>query len=95
MLRHRSAIKRARQNKKRRARNRKTKSEVRKVIKQVVKTKDKEQLNKAYSIIDRAAKTGALHRNTAGRKKSKLAKLVNLSSSSETPKPLTDSAPEK
>ena len=38
-----------------------------------------EQLNTAKSIIDNAAKKGVLHRNTAARKISRLANLVNKS----------------
>ena len=37
----------------------------------------KTALSRAVSAIDRAAKKGVLHKNTAARKKSKLAKMVN------------------
>lgn len=79
MLRHKSAIKRARQNKKIRVRNKKLSVGVHKIVKEVLKSKSEDTLKKAYNIIDKAAKKGILHRNTAARKKSRLARLVNSS----------------
>ena len=76
MLRHRSTIKRARQDKKKRLRNRRTKSIVHTTIKEAKHSKTDESLSKAYSTIDTARKKGVLHRNTAARKKSRLAKLI-------------------
>lgn len=75
-LRHRSTIKRARQNEKTRLRNRKVKLEMKSAIKQAKKSKTQEDLKKAYSVIDRARKRGVIHPNTAARKKSRLAKFV-------------------
>ncbi len=83
-----SAIKRDRQAKKRRARNLTIKTAVHKDTKAVTATvaagKDAAKaLAAAYSEIDRAVKKGYLHKNTAARRKSQLAKLVG----SKTPKP--------
>ena len=66
---------------KRRARNNAIKSSVRTASRKV-RENDKtaeaaELLNKASSLIDKAARKGALHKNTAARKKSRLAKRVN------------------
>ena len=76
MLRHRSTIKRARQDKKKRLRNRRVKSIVHTAIKEVRHSKTDEALSKAYFAIDTARKKGVLHRNTAARKKSRLAKFI-------------------
>ena len=81
---HASALKRARQNELRRLRNRMTKTR----LKHVVKTVREEaatsgtptihaRLNEAKSVIDKAAKKGAIHKKTAARKISRLSKLVN------------------
>lgn len=65
-----SAKKRLRQNPKRRL--------VNQVVKTRIKTETKKALagqeNSAVSIIDRAFAKGVIHRNTAARKKSRLAK---------------------
>ena len=84
MANHPSALKRARQNEARRMRNRSVKTKVKKVIKSVrlavEEGSDKsaaDQLNSAKSIIDKAAKKGAIHKKTAARKISRLSKRVN------------------
>ena len=84
MANHPSALKRARQNEARRTRNRSVKTKVKKVIKTVrlavEEGSDKaaaDQLNLAKSIIDKAAKQGAVHKKTAARKISRLSKHVN------------------
>ncbi|MBI5137174.1 MAG: 30S ribosomal protein S20 [Nitrospirae bacterium] len=84
MANHRSAEKRARQAIVRRARNRSIMSTLRTAIKKVetaVQGNDKASaataLTQATSAIDRAAGKGVLHRNTAGRKVSRLTNLVN------------------
>ena len=50
-------------------------------LEQAVEAKDAEQAQTAYrelsSRIDRAARTGVFHKNTAARKKSRAARLVN------------------
>jgi small subunit ribosomal protein S20 len=84
MANHPSAAKRARQALVRRDRNRSVRSSVRTAIKQVeaaVAAKDREAaataLNQATSAIARATSKGVLHKNTAGRRVSRLHLLVN------------------
>ncbi len=79
-----SAQKALRQNIKRRLQNAAAKNKVRtlaKKLKKMVAEKNAEEAKKtlvlATKTIDKAAKTGVLKKNTASRKKSNLAKLVN------------------
>jgi len=74
--RRKSADKRHIQSQKRRLKNRAVKSRIRTTLKKTTA----ENLNKAYSLIDKAVKTRAVHKKTAGRMKSKLARQL-------TPKP--------
>jgi len=78
---HKSAMKRIRQDKKRRARNRIVKSQVKGAVKAVRQAETAEdaqaKLVAASSTIDKAAKKGIVHKRTAARKKSRLAKKVN------------------
>ncbi|MBI3961848.1 MAG: 30S ribosomal protein S20 [Deinococcus sp.] len=76
-----SQLKRVRQNLKRRLRNKAKKSAIKSQshlvieLAQAGKAVEAEQaLRKAMSLIDKAAKGSALHRNTASRKKSRLTK---------------------
>ena len=78
-----SAKKRMRQSEKRNELNRKKRSAVRTAEKKIVKAVDANKLdeaNAAYqtysSLIDKAAKTNIYHKNTAARKKSRLAKRI-------------------
>jgi small subunit ribosomal protein S20 len=79
-----SAKKRVRQNAKKKAINRARKSEVKTGIKRledVIKTGDaaaaKEQLKAVARDLDKVSSTSTMHKNTAARKKSRLAKRVN------------------
>ncbi|MCM8764977.1 MAG: 30S ribosomal protein S20 [Candidatus Omnitrophica bacterium] len=77
-----SVLKKQRQEEKRRIRNKqalaKIKTLIKKTRKQILDGKEyKPTLNTAIKEIDRAASKGILHRNTAGRKKSRLMKIVN------------------
>jgi small subunit ribosomal protein S20 len=81
---HKSAIKRHRQNEKRRLQNRVVKTRMKTVTKKLVqaeKSGDSQailnEFIRAKSAIDKAAKKGVIHPNTASRKKSRLAKSVN------------------
>jgi len=81
---HKSAEKRARQNEKRRVRNKAVKTRVKHATKEVRRTAaetSKEEalakLKAAQSIINKAHKKGVVHKKTAARKISRLAKLVN------------------
>ncbi|MCX7822852.1 MAG: 30S ribosomal protein S20 [Syntrophobacterales bacterium] len=84
MLRHKSAIKRARQSEKRRLRNRARKTRMKTAIKAVetaMFSKDPElvmeRLREAMSIIDKTASKGTIHKNKAARKISRLHRKVN------------------
>jgi small subunit ribosomal protein S20 len=81
---HKSALKRAGQNERRRLRNKAVKTIVKNEIKAVRLATSQSsaqdtaaRLNSAKSKIDKAAKKGVLHKRTAARKISRLAKRVN------------------
>jgi len=81
---HRSALKRARQSEIRRLRNKSYRTRINNVTKQVRLAKGESsgetmttKLNIAKSVIDRAAKKGVIHKKTAARKISRLAKFSN------------------
>ena len=86
MANHKSALKRARQSEIRRMRNKSYRTRVNNVTKQV-RLADGEssgetittKLNIAKSVIDIAAKKGIIHKRTAARKISRLAKFANTS----------------
>lgn len=78
-----SAKKAMRQAERRRVVNTKTKTKMKAAVKQVRKSvleknsdSTLEELKKAYSALDKAAKKGVIHKNTANRKKSRLAKAI-------------------
>ncbi len=84
MANHKSALKRARQTVKREARNVSVKSRVKKAVKTTRaiieegdSAKAKESLSRAVPIIHKAASKGVLHKRTASRKISRLAKALN------------------
>ncbi len=84
MANHKSAIKRARQNEIKRIQNKRLKTRIKKVTKEIRLAGDESQkstalnrLSIAKSVIDKAAKKGAIHRNTASRKISRLSKVVD------------------
>lgn len=79
-----SSLKRARQTKGRNVRNKRVKKAFKTAVKKlelaIKEKKDKQELipllNKAVSLIDKAATKGVLHKNTAARKKSLLNKKI-------------------
>lgn len=84
MIRHKSAKKRARQNKKCYQHNRAIKSSVKTGVKNlsaVLEKKNRDEslpaLKKVISTISRAASKGVIHKKTAARKISRLTKRVN------------------
>ncbi len=82
MANHKSAIKRIAQSEKKRLRNRITKTRVKNAVKKVYATAQAgetttAQLTEAQSLIDKAAKKGVIHRNTAARKISRLVTKFN------------------
>jgi small subunit ribosomal protein S20 len=80
---HKSALKRAGQNERRRLRNKAVQTRVKNVVKDVRLAVAQDgadaagKLNAAKSAIDKAAKKGVLHKKTASRKISRLARQVN------------------
>ena len=84
MAKTKSAEKRIRQSEKRRERNIIVKSQVKTAVKKLLLAvesrnleKSKVSLEKAISVIDKAAAKGVIHKNTASRKISRLTKKVN------------------
>ncbi len=78
-----SAIKRMKQSEARRQRNRKVKSQLKSAVKQFLISLegDVEEAQRSYAsatkVIDKAAAKGVLHKKTAARKKSRLARRLN------------------
>ncbi len=77
---HKSAVKRMRTNERDRKRNVAVKSQVRSATRKVREEAKSEGagelLKNAHSVLDNAARKGVVHRNTANRMKSRLAKAV-------------------
>ena len=74
-----SAMKRIRQNERRRLRNRAVRSQVRSALKDARAAQGAEQktsIAEAIRSLDRAVSKGVIHRNTAARKKSALARRI-------------------
>ena len=80
MANHKDALKRVRQAEKRRLHNRyyakNMRNEVKKFRALTDKSEAEAQLNKIYSIIDKVAKRGTIHKNKAANLKSKMTKVV-------------------
>ena len=76
-----SSHKRLRQNRRARLRNRSARSELRTVLKKASATSDRGEMEalmpQAVSVIDKSVRKGVLHRNTAARYKSDLARRAN------------------
>lgn len=72
-----SAKKALRQNKRRHTRNLAAAAAWKKAMKQAKKMpQNKEFLSRAYQALDKAVKTGVMKKNTASRKKSRLARSI-------------------
>ena len=84
--RHTGALKAQRQAVKRTSQNKGLMKKVRVATKQVLASLKAEDLKKAASNIDKAAKKKTIHWKTAARKKSRLAKAVNKGAKKETAK---------
>lgn len=80
MAHHKSALKRIRQSRKRRLYNRANKRLVKQAIRAVREAKTYEEamqlVNKAYSILDKVAARGVIHKNKAANHKSAVAKIA-------------------
>jgi len=74
----RSATKRSRQTLRRAVRNRSVKTQLRKLQKQIRSAPERsaDQIRAAISAIDKAAKSGVIHRNAANRRKARLNKAL-------------------
>ncbi|WP_420595936.1 30S ribosomal protein S20 [Deinococcus sp.] len=89
-LRHKSAQKRHRQSLKRRMINRSRKSTIKTFTKKAVVAATQNAQNaaemqqKAESLLDKAAKGSTMHKNTAARKKSRLAKAINRAKAAQS-----------
>ena len=84
MANHKSALKRARQNEIRRMRNKAVKTNVKTAVKDIRLSIDEnaaeaaaQKFDAAKSVISKAAKKGVIHKKTAARKISRLAKRIN------------------
>lgn len=81
MANHKSAKKRVRQNERRRLVNKMAISKLKTFTKKLLATTNKEEAEKLFRVttglLDRYADTGKIHKNTAARRKSQLAKYVN------------------
>lgn len=81
-----SAIKKARQDLRKRVVNRKLKQDLKDTIKVFEEKPNSEILKKVYSKLDKAVKVGLIHKNTASRKKSSLAKQLGTKKITKAPK---------
>jgi len=81
MANHKSAKKRIRTNERRRVRNKATLSRVKTLVKNVLESEDKtkgvENFKVAVSFIDRTVCKGRIPKNTASRRKARMAKYIN------------------
>lgn len=71
-----NAIKKLRADEKRTQRNKLVRTKAKSIIKDVREGLKIEDLNKAFSAVDRAAKKGIFHKSKADRIKSRLSKLI-------------------
>lgn len=86
-----SAIKKMRQDKAREKANRDKKDALKQVLKKATLKPSSENLSKAFSSLDRAAKKGLLPRGRANRRKSQLAKNLKI----EAPKAAKKTSPKR
>jgi small subunit ribosomal protein S20 len=81
MPRHKSAVKRTRQNISRAERNKARLSKMKTLVKEVRIAKNKEEANaalkKAIKFLDQLGTKGAIHKNNASNQKGRLTKFVN------------------
>ncbi len=86
MPQHASAKKRIKTSERDRARNRSVKSHIRHAVQELQKDLSGDdvdaRLRKAHSVLDKAAKKGVIAKQTAARRKARMSRAVNRSSSS-------------
>ncbi len=90
-----AAEKWARQTDKRTTRNKDVKTRLKTVYKKAVASQDPELAKSVESRFDKAAKSGAIHKNKAARKKSRLAKALAKAATSAPAKAKAAKAPAK
>ena len=73
-----SAAKALRVSKRKTVVNQRVRSRAKTAIKQMFNSPSADKLSEAFSRIDKAAKLGIIHKNTAARRKSRLAKLLKV-----------------
>ncbi len=73
-----SAIKKMRRDARKRLENRNIRLELKKTTKKAIENPNPELVNKANSVLDKAVKRGLIHKNTASRNKSSIAKKLRL-----------------
>jgi small subunit ribosomal protein S20 len=78
-----SAKKALRRDQRRKEANFKIRAKIRKILNLVKKEPSLSSLAKAASVLDQAAKKGVIHKNKAARLKSRIARLVNQTTSSK------------
>ena len=71
-----SAIKKMRQDVKRTRHNTAYKKTVKQTLKNMSTMKDKQEIAKAYAVIDKAAKKKIIHKNKAARLKSQISRIT-------------------
>lgn len=81
-----AAVKWTRQTAKRTAQNKDVKTRLKTIFKKAVSSRDAEFAKSVESQFDKAAKTGAIHKNKAARKKSRLAKALGRQVAAPAPK---------
>jgi len=81
-----SAEKWVRQTEKRTAQNKDKKTRLKTIFKKAVATRDADFAKNVESELDKAAKTGVIHKNKAARKKSRLAKALVRAAAAPAPK---------
>ncbi len=88
MAKTKSVLKRIRQAEKRRLRNKSYRSFIKTLTKKFLRENDPERkkqlLDQLYSALDKAVKKGIFHRNTAARRKSKAARIMQVFSGSQS-----------
>jgi small subunit ribosomal protein S20 len=90
-----AAEKWARQTEKRTAQNKDKKTRLKTIFKKAVAAHDGEFAKTVESELDKAAKTGVIHKNKAARKKSRLAKSLAKAVTAPAPKAKAAKAPAK
>ncbi len=85
---HKSAKKRLRKSQKANIQNRSIKSEIKTFVRKAEASLDEKDLKKTFSLLDKAARKRAIHKNQASRLKSRLSKLVSQKTSG-TPEGMT------